>query len=134
MITTFEFYQKTYYGDSIKESSDFNKWESRAEDKLRSITQDNLTDEALVKFNKPLQKAACAIADLLYEIDKATKTATATDETNVKSRSSGGESITYGDNKTLVTAVLSDKRAQNRLIYDTAVEYLAGTGLLYAGV
>ena len=100
----------------------------------RSITQDNLTDEALVKFNKPLQKAACAIADLLYEIDKATKTATATDETNVKSRSSGGESITYGDNKTLVTAVLSDKRAQNRLIYDTAVEYLAGTGLLYAGV
>lgn len=134
MITTFEFYQKTYYGDSIKGSSDFDKWESRAEDKLRSITQDNLTDEALVKFNKPLQKAACAIADLLCEIDKATKIATATDETNVKSRSSGGESITYGDNKTLVTAVLSDKRAQNRLIYDTAVEYLAGTGLLYAGV
>lgn len=24
MITTFEFYQKTYYGDSIKESSDFD--------------------------------------------------------------------------------------------------------------
>lgn len=134
MITTFEFYQNTYYGDSIKESSDFDKWESRAEDKLRAVTHDNLTKEALKQFAEPVQKTVCAIAELLCEIDKATRTATATDETNVKSRSSGGESITYGDNKTLVTAVLSDKRAQNRLIYDTAVEYLAGTGLLYAGV
>lgn len=72
--------------------------------------------------------------DLMYRLDAATKTATAKDETNVKSKSSGGESITYGDTDTLITKVLSDKAAQNRLMHDTIAEYLSGTGLLYAGV
>ena len=132
-ITKYEFYKNSYYGDSIGESS-FPKWESRAEDKLNLITGWNITDSALKEHNISIQKAVCAIADLLFDIDKATKTATAKDDSNVKSKSSGGESITFGDNQTLVTSVLSDKAAQDRLIYDTAKEYLSGTGLLYAGV
>ena len=131
--TTYEFYEKKYHGDSIEESL-FPKWESRAEDKLKAVTCGNLTEEALEEYSIPIQKAICALADLLCEIDKATKTATAKDDTNVKSKSSGGESITFGDSPTLVTAVLADKKAQNRLIYDTVRDYLSDTGLLYAGV
>ena len=131
-LTTYEFYTKTYYGDTIDESS-FPKWESRAEDKLNSITSGNITAEAIEEYDLQIEKAVCALADLLYEIDKATKLSIAKDESNVKSRSSGNESITYAEADTLVTKVLSDKRAQERLMYDTVAEYLTGTGLLYAG-
>lgn len=132
-MTTYDFYTKTYYGDSIDESL-FPKWESRAEDKLNMLTCGNITEKALKEYNLPIQKSVCALADLLFELDKATKTATAKDESNVKSKSSGGESITYAENQTLVGKVLSDKAAQNRLVYDIVAEYLTGTGLLYAGV
>lgn len=132
-MTTYDFYTKTYYGDSISESL-FPKWKSRAEDKLNMLTFGHITDEALEEYNTQIQKAVCALADLLFELDKATKTATAKDDSNVRSKSSGGESITFCDADTLVTKVLSDKAAQNRLMYDTVAEYLSGTGLLYAGV
>lgn len=132
-LTTYEFYTGTYYGETIEESA-FPKWLSRATDKLMILTYGNITEESLSEYNPQIQKAACALMDLMYQIDAATKTATAKDDTNVKSKSSGGESITFGDSDTLVTKVLADKAAQNRLMYDTVAEYLSGTGLLYAGV
>lgn len=132
-LTTYEFYTNAYYGDAIEESA-FPKWLSRATDKLMHLTYGNITEESRVENDTQIQKAVCALMDLMYQIDLATKTATAKDETNVKSKSSGGESITFGDADTLVTKVLSDKVAQNKLMYDTIAEYLTGTGLLYAGV
>ena len=86
------------------------------------------------EFDERIQKATCVLADLLYQIDF--KTSHASDEKggNVKSMSSGGRSISFGTNETLIDKVLNDKAAQNRLCYDTVCEYLAGTGLLYAGV
>lgn len=132
-LTTYEFYVNTYYGDAIGESA-FPKWLSRATDKLMDLTYGNIAEERRAQYDIQIQKATCALMDLMYQLDAATKTATAKDETNVKSKSSGGESITYGDTDTLITKVLSDKAAQNRLMYDTVAEYLSGTGLLYAGV
>lgn len=132
-LTTYEFYVNTYYGDAIGESA-FPKWLSRATDKLMDLTYGNITEERQAEYDIQIQKATCALMDLLYQLDTATKIAMAKDETNVKSKSSGGESITYGDTDTLITKVLSDKAAQNRLMYDTVAEYLSGTGLLYAGV
>lgn len=132
-LTTYEFYKGTYYGDTIEESA-FPKWLSRATDKLIHLTCGNIIEESGREYDMRIQKATCALMDLLFEIDKATKTATAKDDSNVKSKSSGGESITFGDAQTLVTKVLSDKTAQDRLMYDTVKEYLSGTGLLYAGV
>lgn len=132
-LTTYEFYVNTYYGDAIGESA-FPKWLSRATDKLMDLTYGNITEERRAQYDIQIQKATCALMDLMYRLDAATKTATAKDETNVKSKSSGGESITYGDTDTLITKVLSDKAAQNRLMHDTIAEYLSGTGLLYAGV
>ena len=52
----------------------------------------------------------------------------------MKSKSSGSESITYADDKTEITAALESVSAQDRLIYQTALDYLSGTGLLYAGL
>lgn len=132
-LTTYEFYTGTYYGETIEESA-FPKWLSRATDKLIMLTYGNITEESRSEYDTRIQKATCALMDLMYQIDLATETATAKDDTNVKSKSSGGESITFGDSDTLVTKVLADKTAQNKLMYDTIAEYLSGTGLLYAGV
>ena len=127
--TTFEFYKNSYYGDSVEESL-FPKWEDKASMKLDQLTYGNINDDTRTEFDERIQKATCALADLLY------KTAHANDpqEGNVKSMSSGGQSISFGTNETLVDKVLNDKVAQNRLCYDTVCEYLSGTGLLYAGV
>lgn len=130
--STYMFYKIEYYGESLDESS-FDKWIARASDKLNYLCCGNITDAALEMYSDPIQKATCALADLMYELDEAAKTASAKDESNVKSKSSGSESVTYGDRDTMITKVLSDKKAQNRLMYDTIAEHLSGTGLLYAG-
>ena len=131
--TTYDFYQNKYYGDSIEESL-FPKWESRASDKLNQLTYGHINEDTLKEFDEHIQKATCALADLLYQIDFKTNHASDEKGGNVKSMSSGGRSISFGTNETLVDKVLNDKGAQNRLCYDTVCEYLSGTGVLYAGV
>lgn len=130
--TTYDFYKEKYYGDSIEESL-FPKWNDRASEKLEQLTYGNLTEESLQEYDEKIQKATCALADLLYRIDY--KTSHASDEKggNVKSMSSGGRSISFGTNETLIDKVLGDKVAQTRLCRDVVSEYLSGTGLLYAG-
>ena len=131
--TTFEFYKNSYYGDSVEESL-FPKWEDKASMKLDLLTYGNINDDTRTKFDERIQKATCALVDLLYQIDYKTAHANDAQAGNVKSMSSGGQSISFGSNETLVDKVLNDKVAQNRLCYDTICEYLSGTGLLYAGV
>lgn len=131
--TTYEFYKDEYYGDSIEESL-FPKWEGRATDRLDELTYGNITEDVLEEYGEKIQKSVCALADLLYKIDFKTNHANDTNGGNVKSMSSGGQSISFGSNETLVDKVLNDKVAQNRLCYDTVCEYLSGTGLLYAGI
>lgn len=131
--TTFEFYKNSYYGDSVEESL-FPKWEDKASMKLDLLTYGNINDDTRTKFDERIQKATCALVDLLYQIDYKTAHANDAQAGNVKSMSSGGQSISFGSNETLVDKVLSDKVAQNRLCYDTICEYLSGTGLLYAGI
>ena len=132
VYTTFEFYKNSYYGDSVEESL-FPKWEDKASMKLDQLTYGNINDDTRTEFDERIQKATCALADLLYKIDYKTAHANDPQEGNVKSMSSGGQSISFGSNETLVDKVLNDKTAQNRLCYDTVCEYLSGTGLLYAG-
>ncbi len=131
--TTFEFYRDSYYGDSIDESL-FLKWEDKASTKLDQLTYGRIDEVVRTRFDEQIQKAVCALADLLYKIDY--KLSHANDEKggNVKSMSSGGRSISFGTNETFIDKVLGDKTAQNRLCYETVCEYLSGTGLLYAGI
>ncbi len=133
MYTTYEFYDCKYYGDSIEESL-FERYADRASMKLDQLTCGNIDEKAILAFDERIQKATCALADLLYQIDF--KTTHAADEKggNIKSMSSGGRSISFGSNETLIDKVLGDKVAQNRLCYDVVCEYLSGTGLLYVGV
>ena len=131
--TTYEFYDARYYGDSIEESL-FPKWEGRASDKLNQLTYGNINDAAKAEYDELIQKATCALAEILYQIDYKAHHANDTEGGNIKSMSSGGQSISFGSNETLIYKVLGDKKAQDRLCYDTVAEYLSGTGLLYAGV
>lgn len=131
--TTYDFYKEKYYGDSIEESL-FPKWEDRAADKLDQLTDGHINDATKAEFDERIQKATCALADLLYQIDYKTAHANDPKNGNVRSMSSGGQSISFGSNETAVDKALGDKAAQNRLCYDAVCEYLSGTGLLYAGV
>lgn len=131
--TTYDFYKEKYYGDSIEESL-FPKWEDRAADKLDQMTDGHINDATKTEFDERIQKATCALADLLYQIDYKTAHANDPKNGNIKSMSSGGQSISFGSNETAVDKALGDKAAQNRLCYDAVCEHLSGTGLLYAGV
>jgi hypothetical protein len=132
-LTTYEFYTDTYYGDTVSET-DFPKWLSKATDMLDFLTYGNINDVSIVGFEVKVQKAVCALMDEMFKVEQA-KDNTVTGEYagNVKSRSSGGESITYNDVQTVYTKAISDEKAKQTLFYDTVREYLTGTGLLYAG-
>ena len=132
-FTTYAFYTDSYYGDSISESS-FPKYESRAESKLNYLTYGNITDDALTDYDTEIQMATCALADLIYKIEQATNNAGNAEYASVKSMSSGGQSITFGDSETVISNVLGDNEAQLKLMSDTIVEYLFDTNLMYAGV
>lgn len=132
-LTTYEFYRNAYYGEVVEESA-FPKWLSKATDKLMFLTFGNITQENREEYNIQIQKAVCALMDVMYQIDNAIKNANVKDESNVKSKTSGAESITFAEHETLITKVLSDTTAQNRLMQDAIAEYLADTGLMYAGV
>ena len=99
--TTFEFYKNSYYGDSVEESL-FPKWEDKASMKLDQLTYGNINDDTRTEFDERIQKATCALADLLYQIDYKTTHANDAQAGNVKSMSSGGQSISFGSNETLV--------------------------------
>jgi len=151
--TTYEFYTTTYYGTAIA-STDFDRLESRACDKLDTMTFDRLVSglPTDTRSATKVQKAVCAVAEKLQEIETAEKLAQAggfaTDESGnlvgkiATSKSSGSESISFSATSSIKSAVLSaagDTQAQNRLCYDTAREYLSGVlnddgvPLLYAG-
>jgi len=131
--TTYEFYTTTYYGSTIP-SADFSMWLSRATDELNYLTFNRITDEVLTEFSVEIQKATCTIMDLLFQIDDATQKANSTDDSNVKSKSSGNESITFVNNSTVISTVLADQKAQYSLMRNSITKYLVKTELLYPGV
>ena len=148
----YDFYKNKYLGNVITEA-DFPRLSERASEKLDRLTFDRLsisedgTIETLdEKTSTRVKKAVCKIAEILNDIDvyeKSSRELAGFEQTEngqrgkvITSVSSGSESISYSVKETsnsIVGAVLTDKKAQERLFYDIAVEYLSGTGLLYAG-
>lgn len=134
MITNYEFYTSKYFGNIIPDNS-FDKFASKAEDDLHELTFDRL--KSVTECNEKVQKAVCELAEVLYQIDIAMKATMVHEDGNggvIKSKSSGGESISYDVSNNLIYAVLKDEAAQKKLKYNTVAKYLRGTGLLYAGV
>lgn len=133
MITSYEFYTSNYFGDIVPETS-FNKFVSRAEDDLHELTFDRLKDATEYEAN--VQKAVCALAEVNYQIDAAMKATGLKEDGNggmMKSKSSGGESVSYDVGNNLIYSVLNDEKAQGKLKYNIVKKYLRGTDLLYAG-
>ena len=134
MIADYEFYTSKYFGDIIPEAS-LKKYLSRAEDDIHELTFGRLKD--FTEYDENVQKAVCALAEVNYQIDIASK-ATMVHENGsggvIKSKGSGGESVSYEVGNNLIYSVLNDEKAQGKLKYNTARKYLRSTGLLYAGV
>lgn len=161
--TDFEFYTTTYHGNVVPEA-DFPRIADRASDFLDVITFDRLADglPSDERAAAKVQKAVCAVADKLYELELADKQAlsAATGGTSssgssgatsgvITSRSAGSESISYASPSEMangaktwsaVYQAAGDEQATNKLLYDTAKVYLTGVkddngvNLLYAGV
>lgn len=156
MYTTYEFYTTCFLGDIIPQDA-FEKFCQRSCDEIDLITFDRLV-EGLPSDERTaarVQKAVCALAELLYRLDAEDKKAE--ESTGVVKRedgtvigkqitsvSSGSESVSYSvgqnTNNSLISAVLKNSAARKKLKYDTVKQYLAGltddggTLLLYAGL
>lgn len=154
--TDYEFYRNKFYGDTVPES-DFLKYAERASDRIDQYTFDRLVDglpdDERVKTK--VQKAVCAVADTMYQIDQIKKASMDTVGTiqkedgtvvnkAVSSVSSGNESISYATGSNISGNVYAqasmDKKVENALLLNIATEYLAGATndkgicLLYAGL
>lgn len=154
--TDYEFYKSKFYGDTVPES-DFLKYAERASDRIDQYTFDRLVDglpdDERVKTK--VQKAVCAVADTMYQIDQIKKASMDTIGTiqredgtvvnkAVSSVSSGNESISYVTGSNISSNVYAqasvDKKVENALLLNVATEYLAGATndkgicLLYAGL
>jgi len=158
----YAFYTSSYYGDTLDDKT-FNKYAERASDFMDAITFKRLVDglPSDERDAKRVRKCVCALADIYYNLDLAQKAAAATvsgessgtgvtgNADQIKSKSSGSESITYmtpaevaGNTKSwsMVYSAANDKTKTDRLLYKTAKDYLSsvsddsGTLLLYAGV
>lgn len=161
--TDFEFYATTYHGNVVPEA-DFPRIADRASDFLDVITFDRLIDGLPddERAKTKVQKAVCAVAEKLYELELAEKQANAAALAGassgtsggatsgvIASRSAGSESISYASlsdtasgakNWSAVYQAAGDEEATNNLLYSAARLYLTGVKndkgvlLLYAGL
>lgn len=132
MEVTYEYYRTNFYGETIEETS-FAKWLKRSSDKLNQLTFGK-AEQAAEVFPDKIGDALCALADCMYLVDtEKTRTLNPSAESNIKSMSSGGESITFDAPKSIYQTALQSKLEENKLYRATIAEYLHGTGILYAG-
>lgn len=152
----YRFYSEKYFGDIIPQDS-FLKFSEYASDHIDQITFDRLIDglPENERDKTKVQKAVCAVADAIYQIDSIRKASMETVGTvkredgtvvgkAVSSVSSGAESITYTSGQSGISDIYlqaaMDKKVENAIYYQIAVEYLSGVTdnkgvcLLYAGL
>lgn len=161
--TDFEFYATIYHGNVVPEA-DFLRIADRASDFLDVITFDRLVDglPSDERAATKVQKAVCAVAEKLYELELAEKQANAAALAGassgtsggatsgvIASRSAGSESISYASlsdtasgakNWSAVYQAAGNPQETNKILESAARMYLTGVkdnngvNLLYAGV
>lgn len=127
----YEFYKSIFLGVAIAEA-DFPRFALRASEEVDSITRGRA--EAYHATNPlPVQKATCAIAEVLQEQESGNALANMVKDGRgtIRSESVGGESYSYD---AINTADSAGQAAMRSRIYAAAAKYLQSTGLLYAGV
>lgn len=161
--TDFDFYINTFFGNTIPEE-EFPRFSSCASDWIDTATFDRL-QEGLPENERgrtKIQKAVCAAADILYQLDLAEKqslnaagggtSAGSTGDGNsglITSKSAGNESISYATPQqagaaakewNAIYTVVGNPVEVNKLLNRTVTPYLTGVTdnngvpLLYAGV
>lgn len=161
--TDFDFYIKTYHGNVIP-AADFERVSDRASDFMDIITFDRLVDglPSDERAATKVQKAVCAVAEKLYELELAEKQANAAALAGassgtpggatsgvIASRSAGSESISYASlsdtasgakNWSAVYQAAGNPQETNKILESAARLYLTGVRddkgvlLLYAGL
>lgn len=146
----YDFYTESYYGNVVPET-DFPRLAERASEFIDLMTSDRLVDGLPTnkRSQKRIKKAACSLAEKMYQIELAEKNATdaAVSGTStaigsggsttgiVTSVSSGSESISYATPQqkasgakewSAVYAAAGDVQKTNDLLYKTALPLLMG--------
>lgn len=133
MNLNYDFYTGVFYGELISEPL-FDKFKSKAKQKvLFLLGKSEFTEDDLDVYEDNINMAICSVADVLYQIDNAMKNSNSENSTNIKSMSSGGESISFGENISVISKAIGDIQLQNKICYQVMYEYLYDTGLLYRG-
>ncbi|MDD6965232.1 MAG: hypothetical protein PUJ52_09405 [Firmicutes bacterium] len=160
----YKFYTESYFGNVVPEA-DFPRLAERSSDFVDAMTFDRLVDGLPTneRSQKRIKKAACSLAELMYQIELAEKNATNAAVSGVStaigsggsttgivtSVSSGSESISYAIPQQIgasakewsaVYAAAGDVQKTNDLLLKTALPLLMGVRtddgipVLYAGV
>lgn len=139
-LVTYEFYTETYKGDVVADSSVFEKILFRATSILNRLTfkhivfRDDTYGQVIGGIFEPftedefelIQYGLCSLIDAVSLIDNEEKRATAgtKDTGNVKSMSSGGESVTYESKSTIYDEALKDNSKKMQLYKNAVIDYM----------
>lgn len=138
-LVEYSFYENDY-GGSVVGNGAFKMVEMRAENILNRLTFNCIISvnsevgQMIGKDFEPftdaeldmLKYGLCSLMDAIGRLDKARDQALSgnSDSGNVKSRSSGGESISYERQKTIYDEALSDENKKNVLFRSALMEYI----------
>ena len=150
---TYEFYSETYGGTAVDETA-FPRYQMRAAVMLDRLTFGHIKEQNeeygqeirgnFLPFTEEeltyLSYAVCSIIDAVKSLDDLRSQALAggSSEGNVRSRTSGGESITYESRKTKYDEALTDENAKMNLMKEAVFEvcdpFLFTYNPFYAGL
>lgn len=134
----YDFYSGTFGGNAVS-PDDFNRYLTRATAMLNRLTFNSIvqsgeeygqnTRRGFQPFTgaetEALQFGLCALIDKMHQMDSVEQQALSgnTDSGNVKSRSSGGESISYESKKTVYEEALADESKKTSLYRNALLEF-----------
>ena len=130
MFVTYDYYETTFLSEksSLISENDFARWERQAEIEIDAITHGRLS--RLTEASDRVKLCICTVMELLYQAEvQAAEYRNQGLAGPLSSWSNDGQSGSVDLGKSVLTE--EGKRKQIRNICRV---YLAGTGLLYAGV
>lgn len=149
-LVNFDFYENEdkYGGTLIKDDEAFNALLKRSMAFLNKRTFNRIIQNEngeygqmvygkFLPFTKQelevLKYGLCGLTDAMAKLEKAEVQAFAGNESskNVKSRSSGGESISYESRKTVYDEALADKTKKDELLRSALMEFIQPDAFRY---
>ena len=139
MLVTYEFYTNTYGGTAVSTETEFNRVEKLSELFLNKVTFGHIVVEngvygQIIRGDftplteselEALKYGLCNLIDTEEKLSKAEDNAISgnSSQANVKSRTSGGESISYESKKTVYDEALVSGDKKNELLKNALLVY-----------